>query len=312
MKLLLKKILLFAIIWFAMAFVLDYYLSIRIRHSKFREYRIWEDIFNSRITSDMIVLGSSRTYDHYNPIIFESILNNDFYNLGLDGKKIDMDIFRYHQYKKYHNRQPRYIIWDIYHRSFAKSNGYSDEQFMGYIWDDDIWQEIHSRENNVNWFDRTIPLLRYWRRNMIRTYPDAVMDVYKGYVKYCPSFDGTELRRTKDHSIDCCYDSTIINSFRQTVKEMQNDGSKVILIYSPFYYQGQQKVKNLDLFISFVQEMAEQENCLFMNYLNDTINYDTSLFMNASHLNGYGADVFSAKLAHDLDSILNSNCSFGS
>lgn len=303
MKVFLLRLAAFTFIWLALSTVVDIYLTQSIRHSQSREYRIWEDIFNSRITSDMIVLGSSRTYDHYNPAIIETILNNDFYNLGLDGKKVDMDIFRYHQYKKHHNHQPHYILWDICHGSFAKSSGYSDEQLMGYIWDDDIWQEIHSRENNVNWFDRTIPLLRYWRRNMIRTYPNAVMDVYKGYVKYCPSFDGIELRQTKDNSIDCCYDSAIINAFRHTIKEMQNDGSNVILVYSPFYFEGQPKIKQLDQFVAFVQELAEQENCIFLNYLDDSINSDSTLFMNALHLNGFGADVFSEKIAHDLDSI---------
>lgn len=303
MKRFISSIIVFFTIWFFISAAIDIRITTLIRHSQSREYRIWEDIFHSRITADIIVLGSSRTYDHYNSFIFDSILHTDFYNLGLDGKKVDMDIFRYHQYKKYNNHQPQYILWDICHSSFSKSSGYSDEQFMAYIYDDDIWQEIHSRENNVNLFDRTIPLLRYWKRNMIETYPNAVMSVYKGYVKFCPSFDGTVMRQTEDNSIECEYNYPVIDSFRQTLKEMQQDGSKVILVYSPFYFEGQKKIKQLDKFITFVQEIAEQENCLFLNYLDNTINNDSTLFMNALHLNGYGADVFSAIIAHDLDSI---------
>lgn len=258
----------------------------------------------------MVVLGSSRAYAHYNPEIFDNILKTDFYNLGLNGKLVDLDVFRYHQYKKYNNHQPQYILWDIMPFSFDFSEGYGDEQYMAYIWNKDIWKEIHNSRHGITWFDRLVPLLRYWRTNMIHSYPNAVMQVYKGYRKEFTPFDSKELNLISDNSLQCNYNSTVIGLFEKTIEEIKNDGSTVVLVFSPLYKDGQKKYCQLDVFIDTVAQIASRHNCLFLNYLPSTINEDSSLFKNATHLNSIGADVFSSLLTYDLDSIFNITTSF--
>lgn len=304
------KILAYLLCAYLICAVIDVNLTMDIRHSQVREYQIWEDIFNSRITADAIVLGSSRAYAHYNPEKFENILNTDFYNLGLNGKLIDLDVFRYHQYKNYNNHQPRYILWDIMPFSFEFSEGYGDEQFMAYIWNKDIWKEIHNSRHGITWFDRLVPLLRYWRKNMIHTYPNAVMQVYKGYRKEYTPFDSEELNQISDNSLQCNYNSDAIALFEKTIEEMQNDGSSVVLVFSPLYKNGQYKYANLNTFIDTISNIAQRHNCLFLNYIDHPINNDTALFKNATHLNSIGADVFSSLLTYDLDSIFNITTSF--
>ena len=66
MKQFVFKIIFFIIIWMGITILVDIKITHDIRNSQVREYRIWEDIFNNRITADIIVLGSSRTYNHYN------------------------------------------------------------------------------------------------------------------------------------------------------------------------------------------------------------------------------------------------------
>ncbi len=285
--------------------IVDFYITGIIKHSQVREYQIWEDIFNSRITADIVVFGSSRAYAHYNPQVFDSIMKTDFYNLGLNGKLADMDVFRYHQYKKHNNHQPKYILWDIMPTTFDHSDGYGDEQFMAYIWNRDVWNEIHNSRHGITYFDRIIPLLRYWRKNMIHSYPNAIMQVYKGYRKENTSFDSEELDQIENKSLRCNYNRDVINAFEKTIKEMQEDGATVVLVFSPLYKKGQYKYADLDTFLDTISNIAQRHNCHFLNYIDTPINNDTVLFKNATHLNSKGADVFSTILAHDLDSILN-------
>ena len=40
-----------------------------------------------------------------------------------------------------------------------------------------------------------------------------------------------------------------------------------------------------------------------LNYTYDPISYDTNFFYNATHLNKTGAELFTRKLAHDIDSL---------
>lgn len=295
----------FILVWFFILALIDIRITAKIQKSQVREYKIWEDIFNSRITAEMVVLGSSRAYAHYNPEIFDSLLNTDFYNLGLNGKLVDMDIFRYHQYTKYNNHQPKYLIWDIMPFTFDYSGGYDDEQFMAYIWNKDIWHEIHNSRHDITYFDRLVPMLRYWRKNMIHTYPNAVMQVHKGYRKEYTPFDSEELAQIEDKSLQCNYNRTLIVAFEETIKEMQAAGTEIIIVFSPLYIEGQKKYNNLDMFIDTISSIASRHECTFLNYLSSTINYDTSLFKNATHLNSRGADIFSTLLSYDLDSLLN-------
>ena len=94
---------------------------------------------------------------------------------------------------------------------------------------------------------------------------------------------------------------------RLTIQEMQHDGATVVLVYSPFYYRGQKKYSDLQSMRQLFGKIAVEENCLYLDYLDDPINNDSSLFKNASHLNCFGADVFSAKLSYALDSIINAS-----
>lgn len=233
---------LFVSTWFAIALYIDKRLTTSIRNSQVREYQIWEDIFHSRISADMIVLGSSRAYAHYNPAVFDTLLGIDFYNLGLNGKLSDMDIFRYHQYKKYGNHSPLFVIWDLMPTSFEYSGAYSDEQFMGYITNSDLWEEVKRHKKSVTIFDRYVPLLRYWRRDMIHNYPHAVMDVYKGYRKEYEPYDASELRKTEDNALHCSFNPEIISAVEKTIEEMHNDGARVIIVFFAALSRGSDKI----------------------------------------------------------------------
>ena len=96
----------------------------------------------------------------------------------------------------------------------------------------------------------------------------------------------------------------VVEMVKEMIDEIQQDGSKVVLVYSPFYIEGQKKIDNIEQVVDSFQAIADERRCLFLNYLNDSINYDSTLFKNAVHLNSTGADLFSAKLGHDLDSLI--------
>lgn len=55
--------------------------------------------------------------------------------------------------------------------------------------------------------------------------------------------------------------------------------------------------------LALYKGIADRHNCPFLDYTNDPICYDTLNFYNAMHLNAHGANLFSAELAHDLDSL---------
>ncbi len=309
----LKRICLFLIIWFFIILVTDIIATRIIRHSKTRIIVVWEDIVKSNINADIIILGSSRADCGYNPAIIEKKLEKKCYNLAMYGKTVDMDLLRYNLYKHNAQNKPTIIIWDVFHNTFCYSGRWMDEQFTPYIFHKDVWNSICNKRHKYSPSDRFIPFLRYWKRTGIFKYAlHNTFDtcVYNGYCAQSYLWDQntlTDLKGIKDNTIDCSYNYTLINDFCNTINEINNECGKVILVYSPLYYEGQSKIKEIKKLVSFYNHLAEINSCVFLNYLDHPICKDSTLFHNAEHLNSSGADAFSEILAHDLDSILMMN-----
>ena len=87
------------------------------------------------------------------------------------------------------------------------------------------------------------------------------------------------------------------------LSECQEDSISVIIIHSPFQREGFEKIQDHDKMLELFKSIADRHNLPFLDYTDDPISYDTLNFYNAMHLNAHGADLFSAKLAHDLDSL---------
>lgn len=51
------------------------------------------------------------------------------------------------------------------------------------------------------------------------------------------------------------------------------------------------------------EEIAQKNDIPLLDYTFDELSYDTTYFYNTMHLNKKGADLFSKKVAHDIDSL---------
>ncbi len=306
MKQFCKKIAFFFLITFILCFVSDGICTKLIRQSKSRAIVVWEDLFESRINCDVIFLGSSRTCVSYNPRIIDSIASVNSYNLGMHGKMSDMDIIRYRLLTKY-NKKPRCVVWDLYHRSFSTSNGWLDEQFTPYLFDDDLWNELKKDNHGYGFFDKYLPMYRYWKRPYIFKYAfedvRGDQDPYKGFIQNEDEWNMQNVRELSTASVECGNDTTIIKAVSSTIMEMKSDDIIVILVISPLYIEGINKLNGLHEFVNTCEQLSVDNDCLFLNFLKDPLSADSTLFSNCMHLNAKGADLFSLKLAKTLDSI---------
>lgn len=279
-----------------------------ITASESRAIVVWEDLFHSRIQADMVFLGSSRTCDHYNTVVFDSILGLSSYNLGLHGKNIDMCFLRYKLLNKYKNNKPKYIVWDIFHDSYNISNGWLDEQFTPYINENEIWREMRKANHDFSIFDRIIPLYRYWKRSYIYDYafhnPRRDKNPYHGYSPNLNPTDFTKAITLTESSVTCTVERKILSQFSDILKETSDDNITNIIVISPYYQPGLPLIKDFDKIISITDSLAKKNHCIFFNYIDDKMCTDSTLFSNVMHLNSRGADLFSRKLATALDSIL--------
>ena len=304
MKKYIIKIVLFFTGWLAITIIIDFFYTNYLRNSNIREIVIWNDIFNSKIDADIVYIGSSRTADHYQPEIIDSILGTRSYNLGQYGQTIESDIIRYKLLQKYEDKTPSLYVWDVYFASFNSSSKFQDEQYTPFLFNNDIWTAVNSKSTHFSIFDKYVPLLRYWRKGIIPKY-EALKDPIRGFVYNIDTWNPDEIANLKEESLTYSIDESTFNEFCSTIDTMKKEGADVIIVFSPLHIKGQKAMKNLDHLIYKLDSVSSSKQCLFKNYLTDPICYDSSYFKNAMHLNEEGTDFFSAKFARLIDSLYN-------
>lgn len=304
MKSFIKKIIQFFFVWIIISSVIDFFYTKKLKNSNIREIVIWNDIFKSQINADVVYIGSSRTADHYQPEIIDSILDTRSYNLGQYGQTIESDIIRYNLLSKYEDKTPSLYVWDVYFASFNSSSKFQDEQYTPFLFNNDIWNAVNSNCRHFSIFDKYVPLLKYWRKGIIPKY-EALRDPIRGFVYNIDTWDPDDMAILKEESLTYSLNDRIFNEFCSTIDTMKKRGSDVIIVFSPLHIKGQKAMKNLNRLIHRLDSVSSMKHCVFANYLSDPICYDSSYFKNAMHLNKEGTNLFSAKFAHLIDSLYN-------
>ena len=93
--------------------------------------------------------------------------------------------------------------------------------------------------------------------------------------------------------------------FEKYLAQCQKEGIHVVMVYAPFYIGATRKMGHgVDSMFAIYQSFADRYGCDILNYIYDSISYDTLNFYNASHMNHRGAEQFSIKLANDLKELL--------
>lgn len=302
MKKFIRQLSLFMAVWFISTAAIDYIYTNQLHKQNIREVVIWDDILNDRVGSDIVILGSSRAADHYQPRIIDSILNVKSYNLGQYGKKADADIMRYEIVKRYSTTLPRCIIWDLYYGSLDYSTEYYDEQYTPFLFNEDIWKGVNRKHRHFTLLDKYVPILRYWKKGIFPHY-EALQNPYRGFVYNVDYWNPTNMLKLRNDPISYIVDSEIVDEIDLTIKDMQQHNIDVILVYSPFYSDGQDCVNGFDSSVSIIKDIAVANRCVFLDYTEDPMCSDSSIFKNAQHLSPNGTDFFSSKFAWRLDSI---------
>lgn len=303
MKNFVKGIVLFFFIWFAITGFIDLYYTKDIKKQHIREIDTWERILGDSIDANVFILGSSRAMSHYKPSIIDSITGLNCYNFGLDGKTVESDIMLYNILKNHISDYPKYAIWDVYFGCFTFASKFGDQQYTPYLSNPEIWNSINNDSVHFTLIDKYIPLLRYWRKQVFPIY-NGFNDAKKGYYNLNNPWLPLKFEDIKN-PFEYTINSELVFRFKETIRELKANGTKVILVFSPFYYKGVFGVTNLSSIIDSIQLYANELQCPFYNYTNDPICYDTSFFYNAWHLNDKGASLFSTKFAHIIDSLEN-------
>ena len=281
-----------------MAILLEIGISNRLQNDTYsRLYSGWNYIYDDTTYHDIIINGSSRAWVQYDPYILDTILNTNSYNLGTENGMINRQILRYNKYCQFH-KDPSLLIQNIDYFTMTSVFGYEVEQYYPYFYDRDFLKELNKYEN-FSWKEKNIPIYRYLGKNRLLFLDND--NLYKGYKGRDLNWNPDALNAIVSFSAEV--DTIMQKEFREFLSKTQSCGTKVLFVYAPSYYKVIEKLDNLDEMYDMYQTIANEFSIPIIDYNYDSMCYDTTYFYNGTHLNKKGAELFTTKLAHDIDSL---------
>lgn len=307
MKKFLKLVVLFSLGLFLLALALDVVITHKLHQLKSSPFANWNDIYQTDIQSDVLILGSSRAYVQFDPRILDSALHINSYNLGSNGRAVETQIAKYKVFRHY-QKKPKLILYEVHAGTLQPSNNYDRIQFTPYLYDPYLWDLVHEKEK-FNWADRFIPCWRYLNyqvsvKNIMKdksSYQDPSQYAYKGFVSYDKKWDGTAL--AKRESISWCRDTASIRMLDEFLLQCKQENIQVVLVMAPYYIGATNKVVGMGEMKKMYEELGKKYGFPLLDYTYDELCQSTQYFYNANHLNRTGARLFSEELSHDLDSL---------
>lgn len=313
MRKFIKHIFYFVLPILILAYPLDVLISSQLKKSRtfaFGELTTWNDLYNGRVSADLVIYGSSRAWVHFDPKIFESELGLPTYNLGIDGHNFWLQYYR-HQLLMKLNKKPTTIIQSIDVFTLQKREKlFNKRQFLPYMLFNPELKEFTKTYKGYSTFDYYIPLYRYFGNS--KALNETIYTTFsnnrksdKGRIQGYKGNEGPWIGNLKEDKVkwsgyEANIDQQSLELFIQFLEECKSEGINVILVYSPVYIEGQNFIKNTNEIISLFETIARDRNIEFMNYSNSEIAENKKLFYNVLHLNKTGAELFSKELVKDL------------
>jgi len=312
MKKNIKYLLLFITPIVLFSYSIDLFISKYLKKSNVTaigEYSVWNDVFDGKINSDVVIYGSSRAWVHISPKILSNRLDFSIYNLGINGHNFCLQYLRHKELLKF-NMKPKLIILSLDYLTLEKQKDlYNSDQFLPYmLWNNDI-KEATISYNGFSFLDYQIPLVRYYGQlqsiytansifiNCAKN-PLVRIKGYEGAKKtWNGDFDKAKLTM-KNYEIKC--DSVNVALFKKFLNECKSKDIKLIFVYTPEYIEGQRFIKNRTQLMGIYKKFSEQYKIPFYDYSNDSICYQKKYFYNAGHMNDKGAELFTKKFADTL------------
>lgn len=307
----LKTLLKFLLPIFILAYPLDLVLSKIFSKSYWPadEIDVMKRIYKGKMDIDIAIYGSSRAWRHFHPAIMKDSLQKRIYNMGMDGHNFWMQYYRHKEYLKY-NVAPKYIIHSVDAICFERRKDLVFlEQFLPFmLFHHDLYAHVKEYEG-FDWYDFYIPLWRYiGRESVFKTMGTILFNPKSNLPMRTDGYNGNWARWNDDfahakanniiHKAQLHEPSlALYDTFLQECAQL---GIKVILVHSPMHIDGQNYISNNDSIVNIIKSYASKYDLPYLDYTKDEICNSTDYFYNALHLNDIGANLFSAKLGHDL------------
>ena len=287
-----------------------------IRSIPIGDFGVLNSIDKGTINAEMIICGSSRGYDHYNPDILNAETGYSCYNISINGSRLEVQVPVLEWYLS-KNRPPRVLIQniDLFAGEFDPVI-FQPYKFVPYLRNNALYQGLKALDQN--WLlHRYVPCtnLIYFNKDMQKILMKDLYLSYKNKGDYLiKGYHPTSLKFPDEYEKD--YFREHPNGIRYTLSQIYKDylmkliqlcrdrQIQLILVMSPEY----EKLTPLEIdkqdIIDFYVRESQANGIRFLDFTGSEICRDKALFYNFTHMNADGADRFSRELGEELMKVL--------
>ncbi len=257
----------------------------------------------NQCSQDLLLFGSSRCSHHYVPDILSGSLGGSCYNLGHDGQNI---YYHYGLLKSVLERhKPEMVIFDLIYIDYLKTpSKYDRDQLSVFLplHRTDALKEViglRGKTERIKLLSAIYPfnsqLLPILGR--MAGYEEDSLD---GYYPLTGSMKGEREDISNTEMCGFDYDPDKLAYVEKAIRLCLRNGVKVVLCASPVYADMKGRMPS-----DTIRCIAGRNGVPFFNYEQDTafINHP-ELFRDRLHLNGTGAEIYSAAVARRIKELL--------
>ena len=291
----------------------DEMISAGLRKINTSSFGVSNSIVGGKINADILIAGSSRALNHYDPREIHRITGHRSYNIGLNGSQTDIQLARVRMYLA-HNRKPKLLILNLDLFSFQVTHGeiYDPGQYIPYLNEKHLYDAL-SAINPAMWKSKVIPLYGYVVEDLRLTWIKGLRshfdlnpteDHFFGFNPRYSAWTGDfqRYRESNGSGVQVAIERKGIEEIDDLVKLCHDQEIQLVFVYSPEYLEMQAMTNNRrELFERFV-ELNRQTGTPFWDYSDSAISASRGNFYNSQHLNAGGAAIFSAELAERIKS----------
>lgn len=314
MKKFLLQFALFLVPIVVLAYLGDAFLSQNLKKSNNfvkGEMCVWNDLYDKKVNSEIIVMGSSRAWVQIDTPMMTDSLHTSVYNLGIDGHNFWMQDYRF-QLAMQQPVKPKVVIQSIDIFTLTKREDlFYQEQFLPYMMQHPELEKITSQFLGFDYWDYRIPLMRYYGKGgavteAFKMFFGGKNEIsrergYQGQVK--PWSNELDQAKARLKSFTVKLEPPTIALFEKYLQYCKDNGIQMVFVYTPEYVVGQEFISNRKEMIGLYEHFSKKYGIPFLDYSNDPISHDRGYFYNALHMNKLGAEAFTARFIKDFQKL---------
>jgi len=280
-------------------------------------------VVSGKINAEVLILGSSRAFVHFDPAIIERHTGKSAFNLACDGTRPDFQLAFLQTYLR-HNRRPEYLALAVDVTSFQGAGGIPNSGlYVAFLDQPEIFAAL--RREGKRWLlARYFPLIAIAQDRGIATFyglkrERAAIEAVRGLLGWHrPEFlregylpvdlewreDFEQFKKQNPNGARVQIGSTGIANMRKILELCGRLQIRVILVYPPEYQESQAFCVNRREVFQKFESLAREFQVPFWDYSAHPLCADRTFFYNSQHLNVRGATRFSEDFARRLEDVV--------